>query len=333
MEKRKTGKTKNIILCGIVLLVLCLLSIFLGSAKMTPGEFLQGIKDTAQKTPYGVIIYSIRLPRTVGAVVCGMGLGMSGALLQRITANTMASPGLIGVSSGAGFAVMLSFLVVPSLYYFVPLFAFAGAFASTLFIAAISKKIGFSRSTLILVGLAFSSILSAGISLMSLIDTDVLVSYNAFSIGSVKGVKMNELILPSAIALAVLAFSVIFAGKFDLLALGDSTAKSLGLNADRVRIFAMILASASASAAVSFAGLLGFAGLMAPHIARFVSGERMKNLVISSALMGAILVTAADLSGRTLFSPTEVPAGILMALVGAPFFLCLLLFKGGRRDA
>jgi len=333
MDKSRVKRVKNTILCGIVLLVLCLLSIFFGSAKMTLPEFFASLCDIKAETPFGIIIYSIRLPRILGSIVCGMGLGMSGALLQRITGNRMASPGLIGVNSGAGFAVILSLIFVPSLYYLVPLFAFAGAFLSTLLIAALSRKIGLTRSTLILVGLAFSSILSAGISLMSLLDTDVLVSYNAFSVGSVKGVKTDELVLPSVIVIAVFVLSVVFAQKFDLLALGDGTAKSLGVNSERVRIFAMLLASASASCAVSFAGLLGFVGLMAPHIARYIAGERMKNLIPASALAGACLVTAADLAGRTLFSPSEVPAGILMALIGAPFFLCLLLFKGGKKDA
>ncbi len=333
MEKSRVKVIKNTILCGIVLLVLCLLSVFLGSAKMTFSEFFASLCDTKAKTPLGVIIYSIRLPRILASIVCGMGLGMSGAILQRITGNRMASPGLVGVNSGAGFAVILSLIFVPALYHLVPLFAFAGAFLSTLVIAAISKKIGLTRSTLILVGLAFSSILSAGISLMSLLDTDVLVSYSAFSVGSVRGVKAQELILPSATVIVVLVLSCVFAGKFDLLALGDSTAKSLGVNAERVRILAMLLASASASSAVSVAGLLGFVGLMAPHIARHIAGERMKNLIPASALAGACLVTAADLAGRTLFSPSEVPSGILMALIGAPFFLCLLLFKGGRNNA
>ncbi len=333
MDKSRVRAIKNTILCGIVLLVLCLLSVFLGSAKMSFCEFIDAIRDTRAQTPFGVIIYSVRLPRILASIVCGMGLGMSGALLQRITGNRMASPSLVGVNSGAGFAVIVSLIFVPALYYLMPLFAFVGAFLSTLLIAAISKKIGLTRSTLILVGLAFSSILSAGISLMSLLDTDVLVSYNAFSVGSVRGVKTDELILPFAIVIIVLVLSVVFAEKFDLLALGDSTAKSLGVNAERVRVIAMLLASASASSAVSFAGLLGFVGLMAPHIAGYIAGERMKNLIPASALAGACLVTAADLAGRTLFSPSEVPAGILMALIGAPFFLCLLLFKGGKKDA
>lgn len=327
MAKDNRRNIKNTILSGIVLFVLCLLSIFLGSAKMTMGEFFAGLCDISKETPHGVIIYSVRLPRMLGCIVCGMGLGMSGALLQRTTGNRMASPGLIGVSSGAGFAVILSLSLFPSLFYFVPVFAFLGAFVSTLIIAAISKRVGLTRGTLILVGLAFSSILSAGISLMSLLDTDVLVSYNAFSVGSLKGVGIYDLLLPALIVLLVLVLAILFSSKLDLLALGDNAARSLGLNAPAVRVFSMLLASASAAAAVSFAGLLGFVGLMAPHIARRFTGERMKNLVVSSALVGAILVNMADLLGRTLFSPSEVPAGILMALIGAPFFLILLVFE------
>ena len=203
---------KNILslsILGIVLVVLCLLSIRFGSAKMTSGEFLLSLSDFRMKTPQGIILYSIRLPRMLGAVVAGMGLGMSGAILQTVTGNRMASPNLAGVNSGAGFGVIVCLSLFPNLFVFVPVFAFAGAFISTLVIAAISKKIGMTKGTLILVGLAFSSILSAGISLISLIDTDALVSYNFFSIGSLSGVKIQELIFPAFTVVVCLVASLI----------------------------------------------------------------------------------------------------------------------------
>ena len=327
---------KNILslsILGIVLVVLCLLSIRFGSAKMTSGEFLLSLSDFRMKTPQGIILYSIRLPRMLGAVVAGMGLGMSGAILQTVTGNRMASPNLAGVNSGAGFGVIVCLSLFPNLFVFVPVFAFAGAFISTLVIAAISKKIGMTKGTLILVGLAFSSILSAGISLISLIDTDALVSYNFFSIGSLSGVKMQELIFPAFMVAVCLVASLIISRRIDILSLGDVTAHSLGISVSGTRITALIIASACASSVVSFAGLLGFAGLMAPHIARrFVShGTRM--LVPASALTGACIVSFADILGRVLFAPSEIPVGILMALTGAPFFLWILVMKGERNDA
>lgn len=328
---RKTTITLTIL--GIVLLVLCLLSLRLGSAKLSWSEFLAALCDTKKETPLGVILYSVRLPRVFSGIVSGVGLSLSGAILQCVTGNKMASPNLIGVSSGAGFGVILSLLVMPKLFAFVPLFAFVGAFLSTLFIVTISRKIGMTRGTVVLVGLAFSAILSAGISFISLIDTDVLVSYNAFSIGSLSGVNFDELVLPFVMTVIVFTISMVLSGKMDLLCLGDSAATGLGLNVSRVRMIAILLASASAASAVSFAGLLGFVGLMSPHIARAFIKDNMKYLLPASALIGSVLVVGADLIGRAAFAPGEMPVGIFMALLGAPFFLCLLLFKGGKGNA
>ncbi|MBE6680796.1 MAG: iron ABC transporter permease [Ruminococcaceae bacterium] len=321
---------KNTILCGIVLLVLCLLSLRLGSAKMTWQEFFRALSDTNKQTPFGVILYSVRLPRIAGAIISGAGLGMSGAILQTIVGNKMASPNLVGVNSGAGFAVIVSLSLFPSLFAFTPFFAMVGAFVATLFIIGLSKKIGMTRNTVILVGLALSSILSAGISLVTLLDSDILVSYNAFSIGSLSSVSFDDLYIPFFMVVLSLITGLIMADKLDILTLGDSTAHSLGINVNRTRMICMLVASACASAAVSFAGLLGFVGLMAPHIARFFFDERAKHMIPSSAVIGAVLVVISDLMGRTLFSPSELPAGIFLALSGAPFFLLLLI--AGRRN-
>lgn len=329
MVKNKKKNTISFISFGIVLFVLCLLSLRFGSADIPMSDFLKALSDVDCKTAYGIIIYSIRFPRVFAGVIAGMGLGISGAVLQTVTGNKMASPNLVGVNSGAGFAVILSLSLFPSLFAYVPLFALAGAFLSTLFIIAISKKVGMTNTSVILVGLAFSSILSAGISLMSLLDSDVLVSYNSFSIGSLSAVSLDDLYIPLVMVAAALVICLILSEKLDILTLGDTAAKSLGINVTAVRITALLIASACAAAAVSFAGLLGFVGLMSPHIARCFFRSKTKYTVVASAITGAILVTAADLAGRVLFAPSELPAGIFMALVGAPFFLCLLI--AGRR--
>ncbi|MBQ7399244.1 MAG: iron ABC transporter permease [Clostridia bacterium] len=333
MAKNRTKNIISLLSGGIVLFVLCLLSLRFGSAHLSTREFFFALTDVKRETVGGVIIYNVRLARLLSALVAGAGLGMSGAILQIVTGNRMASPNLVGVNSGAGFAVILAIWLFPSLFAFVPLFAFCGAFLTTAFITALSRKVGVSKSNVILIGLAVSAILSAGISLISLIDTDVLVSYNAFSVGSLSGVKFEQLMIPAITVGFVLVLSCVFSQRLDILSLGDNTAHSLGLCVPRVRIFAMLLASASASSAVSFAGLLGFAGLMSPHIARRFVPENAKILIPASALIGSILVVLSDFLGRIMAAPSEIPAGILMALSGSPFFLFLLLSKGGRKDA
>jgi iron complex transport system permease protein len=191
---------------------------------------------------------------------------------------------------------------------------------------------GMTKNTVVLSGIAFSAILSAGISLLSLLDSDVLVSYNAFSVGSLAGAEVKNLILPAILVIISIIFAWIFSSKLNILTLGAPIASSLGVNVRFIRIFSMLIASVLAGAAVSAVGLLGFVGLMSPHIARAIVGPDARRLIPFTALVGADLVIAADLCGRVIFAPGEMPVGVLMALLGAPFFLAILL-KGGHRDA
>ncbi len=279
-----------------------------------------------------IILYTLRLPRTCAGLLAGVGLGVSGVLLQSVTDNKMASPGLIGVNSGAGFAVILALSLPMIPVSLMPLISFGGAFLATLAIIAIAGRMGMTKNTVVLSGIAFSAILSAGISLLSLLDTDVLVGYNAFSVGSLSGIEGRELILPAILTVLALTAAICASSKINLLALGAPVASSLGVNVRGMRIFCMLIASALAGAAVSAVGLLGFVGLMSPHIARALVGPDARKLIPCTALVGADLVLAADLCGRVIFAPGEMPVGVLMALLGAPFFLAILL-KGGRHDA
>lgn len=332
MEKSSNKTAKTVLICGIVLTALCLSSLLFGSAKIPLCDMYYGLVGKEGYENIRTILLSVRLPRTFSGLISGAGLSLSGLLLQRVTGNRMASPNLVGVSSGAGLAVVVSLTFFPQFYLLTPLFSFAGALGATLFIVAISSLVGFSKAGTILAGLAFSSVMSALISLLSYLDSDVLVSYNAFSVGSFVGVGMKELYVPFVMTLAVILLVVKLAPRIDILTLGDEMALSLGENPKRVRGVCMVLASISAASCVSFSGLLGFVGLMAPHIAaRFVrAGTR--SLAVASVLVGSCLTVGADLLGRVLFYPGEMPVGIIMALVGAPFFLVLLV-TGGRRNA
>lgn len=301
-------------------------SVFIDSKSFFSALFMKEGFETQS-----VIIYSLRLPRIIAGIVAGAGLGVSGVLLQCVTGNKMASPGLIGVNSGAGFAVILS-LTVGIPYVMLPVASFSGAFLATLAIIAIAGRMGMTKNTVVLSGIAFSAILSAGISLLSLLDSDVLVSYNAFSVGSLAGAEVKNLVLPAVLVALAVVVSCFFASKLNILTLGAPIASSLGVNVRFMRIFSMLLASVLAGAAVSAVGLLGFVGLMSPHIARALVGPDARRLIPFTALVGADLVIAADLCGRVIFAPGEMPVGVLMALLGAPFFLTILL-KGGHRDA
>lgn len=323
------NKKYCIVLMLILLMAVMTAALRYGSSDMSWNEFLNGLMRSEGYKTQSIILYSIRIPRILGGLLAGVGLSLSGVLLQCVTGNELAGPNIIGVNAGAGFMVILFLAIFPAAVTALPFAAFFGAFVTTAIIMAIAGKMGSSRTGVILAGIAFTSVLNAGISFISLLDTDVLTSYNYFSVGGLAGVKAESLIIPLLIIFLCLAVSICLSSRIDLLCLGDSMATSLGVRVKTLRMICLICASASAAAVVSFAGLLGFVGLVVPHIARKLVGIRIKNLIAAAVLSGGIIVIAGDLLGRILFAPSELPVGIMMALVGAPFFFILLLKGGG----
>lgn len=313
-------------ICLAVLLgFICLAALRYGSADMNTKEFFSALFKLSGHETDSVILFSVRLPRIAAGILAGTGLSVSGVLLQSVTGNALASPNIIGVNAGAGFFVALFLTLFPALYYALPLAAFAGALLATIIIIAVSGSMGAAKSTVILAGIALTTLLNAGISFLNLLDTDVLSSYNSFSVGGLAGVEPEGLILPAIIIAIGLGPSLVFSQRIDLLCLGDNAA-GLGINTKALRFICILCASACAAAAVSFAGLLGFVGLVVPHISRRLAGSKTKSQLISSCFIGSATVVLADLFGRIIAAPSEIPVGIMMAFVGAPFFL-ILLFK------
>lgn len=332
-EKRGTPKKKAcgllrgrgiFVLLTILLVCTAVLALWLGSSKLNLSEVFSGL-FSSENAKLSVIIRYIRLPRMLAALLAGIGLSISGVLLQGVTDNGLASPNIIGVNSGAGFLTILTLSCFPHAIFALPFAAFFGAFAATLLIVWTANRIGSSKTTIILAGMALTTILNAGISFISLLDTDVLAVYNYFSVGGLSGVTMESLMIPAVLIFLSLGAALLLSPKISLLCLGDSLASSLGVRVRLLRMVCLICASASAAAVVSFAGLLGFVGLIVPHIARRLTGSGMAKALLSSSLVGGTIVMLADTIGRTLFAPTEIPVGIVMALIGAPFFLMLLL--------
>ena len=320
-------------LCLMLILVFTvLISLRFGSAPMSTGEFVSALLRREGAEVLSTILYAVRLPRVFGAVLAGVGLSVSGVLLQAVTRNSLASPNIIGVNAGAGFAVILSMAFLPAAVYGRAFFAFFGAFATTLLIIAIASRVGTSKSTVVLAGIAVTTLLNAAISFMSYYDSDLLSGYNYFSVGGVSGVTAKALFVPSIIIAISLLTAIFVSSKADVLCLGDSIALSLGVNVKVIRTVCLIIASASAAAVVSFAGLLGFVGLVVPHIGRRLVGAALKDLLSVSAMLGGILVLIADLFGRVLFAPTEIPVGIVMAFVGAPFLFYLLVRRKSNAE-
>ncbi len=309
----------------LLLLLVMLLALRFGSAWLDGRTFFGALRRAPGFETPTLILYSLRLPRMLAGLLAGVGLSVAGVLLQAVTGNPLASPSIIGVNAGAGFLVILFLCFFPAAVSLLPFAAFLGAFLTTLVILSVARRIDSSQATVILAGIAVQAILNAGISCISLLDADVLVSYNYFSIGGLSGIDANELVIPAAIILCALCLSLAFSREITLLCLGDAMAASLGVRVARLRMLCLICASAAAAGVVSFAGLLGFVGLIVPHIARRLVGGSVGWQLAASSLLGGILVLLADLLGRMLFAPSELPVGIVMAAVGAPFFLVLLL--------
>ncbi len=299
-------------------------SVAFGSVSLGPERIFAAI--SGRDSTAATILLELRLPRLLGALTAGVGLAGAGLLLQTVTDNDLCAPNIIGVNSGAGLAVMAFLAVFPEQWRYLPLAAFAGALAATLIVLAVAKASGEgSRATLVLAGVAVSSAMSAGISYLSIRYPDALVSYTGFTVGGLSGVTYERLALPAAMIASSLAASGLLAPSLGLLRLGEETASSLGVRVRAVRFAAVLLASVMCAAVVSFAGLLGFVGLIVPHIARRLTGSNLRGQLVLSAALGALLVTLADLAGRVLTAPGELPAGVVTALIGAPFFVWLLL--------
>ncbi len=316
------------VLLSLAVICLGLLSLLCGSADFSPPELFAGLLGDERYRTAGFILTSLRLPRMAAALLAGVGLSLAGVLLQNVMQNPLVSPNTVGVNGGAGLAVVLCLSCFPGTIAVLPVAAFVGAFGTSLLILVLSRRVGGSRETVVLAGVACSSLFQAVISFFSTLDTDVLSLYTGFAIGSFRGVTMEQLLLPGILIVFCLVVSLGLSGRIGVLSLGDTLAASLGIRVVRMRILCLVLASLAAASVISYAGLLGFVGLVVPHMARKMggaAGAKVVHQVGLSSLLGAALVMCSDLLGRVLFSPTEISVGILMAFLGAPFFFVLLL--------
>lgn len=318
---------------ALVLLTLlaALASICLGPVFVSPSLVPQILLGQLPGTVEANIVLLARLPRTAGCLLAGMALAVSGAVIQSVLHNPLAAPNIIGVNSGAGLLVVLVGAVAPQALWLTPLAAFVGALMGVLVVLFIAQRTGASRITLVLAGVAVSNIFSAGIDAVITFFPDAVLGYSDFRIGGMKNLSFDR--LAPAFWVMLLAMLVLFslASELDILALGSDTAKSLGLPVKQLRLVFLALAAALAGAAVSFSGLLGFVGLIVPHIMRRCVGEDSRPLLLSCALGGAALLTFCDLAARLLFAPFELPVGIVLSLAGGPFFIWLLLRQRGGR--
>lgn len=315
---------------AILLVISIFVSIGFGAVKIGPIDIINILINKPAGMQYQ-IIYNVRLPRTIVAGLVGICLALSGAILQGIMRNPLAGPNIIGVSSGAGLMALIILMLYPSLYYFVPFGAFLGALATTLFIYALAWKDGVLPTRMILAGVAVSSLLGAGINSLLTFYPDRVTGVIHFLVGGLSAVTWQDVLLILPYALFGVVLLLIVSNKLNILMLGDEVATGLGLSVERTRFLFIALSSLLAGSAVSVVGLLGFVGLIVPHIVRLFVGSDYRYLFPGSILLGAGLLILCDTLARTIFAPIEIPVGIIMSVLGGPFFLHLLRRREVKR--
>ena len=327
-QKISLLRVSSVMLVLLILLGLCsVLSLAVGSAGYSIQEILKAL-FSQEDSPVKTIVLNLRLPRIILAILIGSSLSAAGALLQSVMRNPLADPGTIGVSAGAGTAATTILLIFPQLSASVPLFAFGGAALACVLIYTMAWKGGVDPTRIILSGVAINSVLGAYNSFLQLLNSDNLSSVLSFMNGSLSGRSWDHVYIITVYSFIGLVLGVCCIKNANILQLGDEMAQSLGVNVTFVRIFLSAVAAFLAAATVAEAGMIGFVGLVVPHIARMMVGSDYKALLPVSMLLGAVILLAADTLGRTLIPGMEIPVGIVMAVTGGPFFLYMLRKKG-----
>ena len=328
METDETIKSKSLKIIIILFftgftIFAMVASLTLGSVDISFSTIVHTLLGNVQTTDE-MVIWNIRFPRNIVGALVGANLAVSGAILQAVMKNPLADPGIVGVSSGAGLAGVIMLIFVPEASILLTPVAFVGAMLSAAAVYALAWKNGIRPTRIILAGVAVSAFLGSGISALLVFYSDKVQGALLWMVGglSARSWPQVETLFPYTILGLVLALAGCKA--LTILSLGDETARGLGVPVERVRFSMTAVAALLAAGAVSVAGLIGFVGLVVPHIVRLIIGTDYKYVIPGSAILGAGVLVFCDTLGRVAFSPIEIPAGIIMAFLGAPFFLYLL---------
>lgn len=294
----------------------------------------------AESSGEALIILQVRLPRVLLGLLVGAALACSGALMQGLFRNPLADPGLVGVSAGAALAVavtivagdaLLAPLIGPLPFTALPIGAFVGGLLTTLALYLVATRQGrTSIATMLLAGIAFGALSGALMGFLSYLSDDrQLRDLTFWSLGSLSGATWTKVIVATPLILPVLLVTPFLARGLNALALGEAEAFHLGVPVQRVKALAILLVAVAVGASVACAGMIGFVGIVVPHVLRLTAGPDHRMLLPASCLLGAALLVVADTVARTIAAPAELPIGILTAAFGAPFFLWLLLRRQG----
>ncbi|WP_369164138.1 FecCD family ABC transporter permease [Streptomyces sp. AFD10] len=318
----------------VALVVGCLLSAAIGAYNIPLGDVLSsvqhriGLGGQALDRVGESVLWNVRLPRVVLALLVGASLGCAGALMQGVFGNPLAEPGVIGISAGAAVGAVASIALGLSFFgnWTITMCAFVAGLATVLLVYALSRSGGRTEVvTLILTGIAVNAFAGALIGLFIFFADNAQITQITFwQLGSLSQATWPKVLAVLPCAVAGLLIAPFYARKLDLLALGERPARHLGVDVERLRIVLVLVVALLTAAAVAVAGIISFVGLLVPHLLRMANGPGHRFLVPASALGGGVILVAGDLAARTVAAPAELPLGVLTALFGSPFFFWLL---------
>jgi iron complex transport system permease protein len=333
---------------GVLMTGLMIYSLSVGAIHIPVTDIIEillskiGIGSSDSTDVQSLVVLNIRLPRIIFTILIGAALGISGASLQGLFRNPLVEPGVIGVSSGAALGAVMVILgsrsISPAIseilgHWFLPFFAFAGAIITTLLTLRLGNYEGKTQITvLILGGVAITALAGAAIGLgIFYADEQQLRTYSFWTLGDLSGATWEKNVMMAPIAIFTVISLLMFARPLNALALGEAEAFHSGVRVERVKIFIVLLCSLAVGTSVAFAGIIGFIGLVVPHIIRISFSPDHELLLPASAIGGSCLLILSDMIGRTVVAPAELPIGIITAIIGTPFFLYLLVASKNKR--
>lgn len=312
------------ILLAVIFLAAVVAALFAGNRSISFGQImsvLAGKGSDAQR----IIVYKVRIPRIIAASAAGAALSVSGYLLQSSLNNKLASPGILGINNGAGMFVLFYACLFPYRYGGKCIAAFAGAILVTMLIYLLTARGGISRTSVILSGVAVSALCLSVIDMIIFLKPETVADRAAFQLGGFAALNISSVYMAVPVIVICLAIAVLLAPALDLMALGDEVAFGLGLDVRTYRILSIVCAAVLSGAAVSMCGIIGFLGLIVPNVVRLFSGEKSRPAIAYCIAAGAAFLLAGDTLGKVLAFPYELPCGLFLSLIGAPFLLWMLL--------
>ena len=332
-RKLTTKRIGFIVICAVACLLLSIYAATVGSYPISPGDVFNSILDAILgRTPedYGIyhIVVNLRMPAIVTALVCGFGLAIAGVCMQSMLKNPLADPYTMGISSGAGFGAALAMILGIEIIGGAGTVANAFVFAilPAMVILFLSKFRNATPTMMILCGIALMYLFNAATQLFMLIaDPEDLSAVYKWMIGSVDGTSMDEAVIVLIVAILGTIYVQYMSNQLNLMGLGDESAKTLGVDVERKRLILLVVVTLVAATVVSFTGIIGFIGLVAPHMVRAIIGTDNKYLIPASGFFGAFLLLLSHLVAMTIAQPTVLPVGVITSCIGGPLFLFLIL--------